>query len=257
MTHLLEVSDSSLLVFIDETGEEFFQDLEFPLFGLGGCVVPAVAYFNTVSPAWLELKRRFFGGADHPLHATSIDRSNTCGIEAVGNFFREHAFSRIAVALTRSTELSKQLEPFQVASISLLNRLVEVVRWWQGITEIALVVEQSKRGDKLARKFLSNFSYWREIEGQKVSLPVRRQFMPKSVGEPGLEIADFIMNAVGGRTRSRLRGSRGARADFKAIFDDVEQRLVSFMEINRAELNQAAPNPGPQPDGTAGAAPRG
>jgi Protein of unknown function (DUF3800) len=243
MTQLIEVESTSLLVFIDETGEELFQDPQFPLFGLGGCVVPGAMYLSKTSRAWLDLKQCFFGGFDQPLHAASIDMANISGIEALGEFFREHAFSRIAVALTHSTELPESLEPFQVASISLLNRLVEVVRWWQGISDIVLVVEQSERGDRLARKFLSDFRYWREIGGKKRYLPVRQYFVAKSVGEPGLEIADFVMHAVGGRTRARLQGGRRERADFKAIFDDVDQRLVSFAEIKRADLTATAPNP--------------
>jgi uncharacterized protein DUF3800 len=255
MARQLEVSNSSLLVFIDETGEEFCQDPNFPLFGLGGCVVQAATYFSTVFPAWLALKRQFFAMSDSPLHAAGIDRANASGIEALGRFFREQMFSRIAVALTYKTELSEGFEPFQAAAISLLNRLVEVVRWWQGITEIALVIEQSDRGDRLARKFLQ-FRYWREIGGERTYLPVRGHFMPKKVGEPGLEIADFIMHAVGGRTRERLSGSRRRRADFGSIFEDVDERLVSFAEINRADLTSTAPDPGAAPDSYASGEPQ-
>jgi hypothetical protein len=60
--------------------------------------------------------------------------------------------------------------------------------------------------------------------------------MPKSAGQAGLEIADFVMYAVGGRTRERLEGRHATRADFKCVFDDVDSRFVSFIEINDVVL---------------------
>lgn len=38
---VLAVSANSMLVFVDETGEEWFRDPHHPVFGLGGCTVAA------------------------------------------------------------------------------------------------------------------------------------------------------------------------------------------------------------------------
>ncbi len=157
---------------------------------------------------------------------------------ALGRFFREGLFCRIAVVLTRRTVRPETLEPYQVSAGALRNRLVEVVRFWRPLDSIELIVEQSQRGDNLARKYLGDFRYWREIDGKKSYIPVGWHFMPKSAAEPGLEIADFVMHAAGGRTRARLAGRTEGRADFKAVFDEVDPQLVSFIEVHDVVANQ-------------------
>jgi hypothetical protein len=214
---VLNVNPAAVLVFVDETGPEWFEDPNYPLFALGGLVVPALSYFETVSGAWENLKGRHFGGRSVRLHAAEIDRSNSAGISAIGDFFRELEFGRIAVALTVRTGRPAELPPYQVAASALLPRLVAVVRWIERVDSIALVVEQSSRGDRLAKQYLSGWRYWREASGEKVYIPVSRHLMPKSAGQAGLEIADFVMYAVGGRTRERLEGRHATRADFKCV----------------------------------------
>jgi hypothetical protein len=126
---VLNVNPAAVLVFVDETGPEWFEDPNYPLFALGGLVVPALSYFETVSGAWENLKGRHFGGRSVRLHAAEIDRSNSAGISAIGHFFRELEFGRIAVALTVRTGRPAELPPYQVAASALLPRLVAVVRW--------------------------------------------------------------------------------------------------------------------------------
>ncbi len=44
-----EIGDDALLIWIDETGNEDLSDKNYPLFGLGGCVVEARHYLKAVS----------------------------------------------------------------------------------------------------------------------------------------------------------------------------------------------------------------
>ena len=56
--------------------------------------------------------------------------------------------------------------------------------------------------------------------------------MPKAVGDPALEVADFVMHAVGRQARQRVDGKVGFERDFAAVFHDQDPKRVSFMEVN-------------------------
>ena len=54
---IVPVPPSSLVVWIDETGEELFSDPSYPLFGLGGCAVLSRDYGRLVAEPWRQVKR--------------------------------------------------------------------------------------------------------------------------------------------------------------------------------------------------------
>lgn len=234
----LTVSGTCLLAFVDETGEESLGDPEFPVFGLAGCAMRADAYFAIVAPAWRALKAEHLGSADAPVHACEFDTSNQVAVEAFAQFFRAQHFSRFGVVVTHLTKLV-DISVYQATALALLQRLKDVGRWWS-FDQVRFILEQSERGDPLARKHLSNWRYSREIEGQKVSIPVDRHFMSKSRNEPGLQIADFLAHTLGASARSKLQGRRTPRADFKAMFMGVEQKLVSEVSVKEVELKSHA-----------------
>jgi hypothetical protein len=56
--------------------------------------------------------------------------------------------------------------------------------------------------------------------------------MPKSAGEPALEVADFVANTIAGHARAHLVERRsGFRKDFQAVFQSVDPKLASFFAI--------------------------
>lgn len=228
---------SRLMVFIDETGHEKLSDPEYPVFGLAGCVLRADAYFGFVAPAWRRLKAEHFGGENTPLHASDLGPTGSSAKEALGQFFRDEHFSRIGVTVTSKADLAG-FDAYEVVARALLIRLRDTARYWSGLDGICFILEQSQRGDKLARRHLASWRYWREIEGEKTYLPVARHFMPKRTVEPGLEIADFIANTIGGQAHAYAKGNRRLRKDFNAVVAEVQpRRLVSVIDINKVELN--------------------
>jgi hypothetical protein len=45
-------------------------------------------------------------------------------------------------------------------------------------------------------------------------IPIECCFMPKSAGDPALEVADFIVNGVGGQARRNLKTAERVREGF-------------------------------------------
>lgn len=64
----IPLSPSCLLVFVDETGDEGLGDPNYPIFGLGACVVLESDYGSLVRSPWNLMKEELF---DAPtLHCT-------------------------------------------------------------------------------------------------------------------------------------------------------------------------------------------
>jgi hypothetical protein len=78
----------------------------------------------------------------------------------------------------------------------------------------------------MARRPTLNFATepgWKDI-------PTQCYFMPKDANDPGLELADFVMQAVGGQMRQNLKERGRFRLDYQAVFHSVDRSYTSFME---------------------------
>ena len=60
--------------------------------------------------------------------------------------------------------------------------------------------------------------------------------MPKSAAYPALEVADFVMHAVGRQARNDLKKREGFLPDFKAVFHSVDSKLASFMNVQDVQM---------------------
>jgi hypothetical protein len=102
------------MYFVDETGHEDFADPNFPIFGMGGCGMLAAAIDQNLRGPWREMKARYFGGADVPLHASDLRSPTPEQIAALNQFFATQTFGRFAVTMTKKTELPDEVKPIQV-----------------------------------------------------------------------------------------------------------------------------------------------
>jgi hypothetical protein len=77
-----------------------------------------------------------------------------------------------------------------------------------------LMVESSQRADPMVR------ARWGSLTpiAPDMTIPMQHCFMPKSSGELGMEIVDFIVNAAGSQTRRYMRESSGHALDFADVF---------------------------------------
>lgn len=118
-----------------------------------------------------------------------------------------------------------------------MKRIEHVARWTL-FTDMAVVFESSNRTNRLIQEEFGHFGFM--LDDQPV--PIEFGFMPKSAGEPALEVADFIMHAVGRQVRHRVQRNGGFLPDFRAVFHEVDERLASFIDITGVIAELARPS---------------
>ena len=150
----LKVHPKCLLIFIDETGMRSLPTPTYPVFGFGGCAVPAFAAPDVLERPWREMKQRHFGDADVALHASDLRDLMPEQTEALGGFFRDHRFGRFAVTMCRDVCLSKGQSPIQAMRVALRDRWSELAsRVVPTPVEVAFIFEASERGSPLIERY--------------------------------------------------------------------------------------------------------
>ena len=226
---------STLLVGLDETGHEELVDPGYPIFGLGGCAVRVCDYPRLVRMPWCYMKKQFFGIMDKPLHAAALHHPTAEQLDALGHFFRNFQFSRLAALATGHTLFGERVDCLSIVGRTLLERLKDIIKWYPDVTKVALVFEHSQRATAAIVRSVSGYEInRREADGSIGHITIEKFAMAKSSAEPCLEVADFVMHAAGTQTRERLEGAKKrTRKDFRAVFRDVDKRLVSFREVTK------------------------
>ena len=227
------------LVFIDETGHEIFADKKYPLFGLGGCGVLARDYYRLINAPWKSLKNNLFEGEKQRLHAKELHKPSNSQVRGLGDFFKTNYFCRMATIITDKTLLEGSFTPYEIAG-SYLMQQIEKFASRQPLNDIAIIFETSKRSDSLAVKLFSKYdkivkeysnSY--RSEGR-----IYKYFMSKSANEPGLEVADFIINTAGKQVRDSFSGEdEYTRKDFIAVFKHIDRKFIEFIKIDKVIAN--------------------
>jgi hypothetical protein len=226
----LKLPDKSLVVFVDDTGHEALVEGH-PVYGLGGCAVMADDLDGVVRRPWHEVRRKVTGSADTPLHAASFGRTATDEqIRAVAEFFRAEPFARIEAIVSINSGLTGGMGPVATIAAVLKKRIVDVAKWTR-FQELHVVFESSDRADGLMEEAFGDF----RVEENGAQIPVECYFMPKRAADPALEVADFVMHAVGRQARRRVGGRDGFAPDFAAVFHGVDPKLVSFMAVDEVK----------------------
>jgi hypothetical protein len=229
----LEASSNCLLVFVDETGHEDFADKEHPVFGMGGCATINSLYNSVIRKPWLELKAKSFGGADTPLHASELHNPSPDQIKGLCNYFQANKFFRLYEIIKSTTPFPKDLVPYQIIAMGLLERIREIATMCP-LDSIAMIFESSERADNLIGKYFSAYQF--EIDGKAISFD--RYRMLKTSKEAGLEVADFIIHTAGAQVRARMNNNSAQRKDYACVFSNIDKCLVSSFEIEYVHKNE-------------------
>ena len=229
-------TEQDLVLFVDETGHECFRDPAHPVFGYGGCAVMAADYHRIIHEPWQRLKAQWLGNATLPLHAADF-RASTAQAKALAAFFHQ-PFARFAAVMKASTKNASSLSAYDVTSACLMRRARDLAAWYPA-GRLVFVFESSQRLDPFSARFFGKVHFHVENDGTTTELPVRWCRMPKSAVEPGLELADFVIHTAGAQVRKHEKqGTAGYRLDFRAVFQDVDHRLASYMEIDSVQQGE-------------------
>jgi hypothetical protein len=233
----LQYDPDTLLVTIHETGHEHLAHGH-TVYGLGGIAVTGRMYNDLIIQPWRRVRIAVAGNADTPIHAADLSgRATPEQLSAVVAFFQQCPFPRFGAGGSIITEHPVDLAFMRLVIEGLKHRLIDVAKWC-GFRSVAIIFEDNPRANSLIEEYFGDFG----IEENGTPIPVDFHFMPKKSNEPGLEVADFVANAVGSQIRHHsVNGKPGFRKDFEAVFHNIDGRLVSFMEI--ASVERQAENP--------------
>jgi hypothetical protein len=228
----LFIPDRCLTFFVDDTGHEAFKGQ--PMYGLGGCAVLGRDIGWRLAEPWRSVRRRITGSPDLPLHANKLPAIAKVGdMDAVADFFRTYSFWRFGAVVSLGANLDSRLSAMRVIRLAIEKRFNEIVEATL-CKEAKVIFESSHRADP---QIETQFRDLKLSRGSK-NIPVECFFMPKSAASAGLEVADFVAHAIGRQARHDI-GNRGTfLADFCAIFHAVDQKLVSYISIDSAKMDE-------------------
>lgn len=145
-------------------------------------------------------------------------------------FFKTNHFSRFATLIRTDSKLSSPISRYRAVYAGSLGHIEKIASAYP-IDSIALIFESSDRSDKLVEEHFSSM----QITKSGILLPYEPCFMERKRNEPGLEVADFVMNTAGRHVNHSIRtGKREANDRFKSIFQSVPKEYVSYLEIDSA-----------------------
>lgn len=227
-----DYDSDDLVIMLDDTGILPMSDAS-PVFGMGGIVVTGAEY-RDLSDRWRQFKRNRLGIVDGPAHADDyFNDGDTQRVLEVAAFLQGLGEIFIACMVQQTTEfihttpiyavsggLTQQLNTYPVQSVPRKARvLIEYSeRIFQEIGELMVVYEKPTTAG------------W------------ALDFMKKEHCEPGLEVADLVMNLLGRHHRRKLKGRPGYEAILAPIFRN--RRFLQLRMWRKAEFKLPAGAPG-------------
>jgi hypothetical protein len=234
--HLL-IPPNSLIFYVDDSGDERLGDRKHPLFAFGGVACVSELHLP-IAARWKAMKAEVFPQVTGPLHAKTHLREGRLSEgrrAAVIDATAPRELGRFGVLVTNKTAVRME-QIVQVACLSLVKRLnqtavgIKQLGLWKPTpaTEIILIFEESSRLAADIERYLSSTYF--DIDS--LNIPLTGCFMPKSVANPFLEMADFVVNTVARNVKYQHSNERkDCTPNFKALFRDVARPLASYMEI--------------------------
>lgn len=230
----VQIEGNSLLVFIDETGNEYLKDKEYPIFGLGGCAVICKEYNNSIRKTWNKMKDIFFDGKENKLHAKDLFQPKKIQINAISDFFKKNKFARVAAVMSNKTINNTEYDIYNLITSALYKRVLEVAKW-TCFNRVIFILEDSERCNSLAKKFFPSYKFeeYDDKLNKKIEISSEYFFCSKERIEPGMEVADFVIHTAGAQLRDRISKKNLNRKDFEVVFNGIDEKLSSYMLIEK------------------------
>jgi len=225
---LLNISPNSVLVFLDETGDEQLNDPAYPIFGFGGCCILARDYFDNIDKPWSNMKIENFDLIHKALHA-SENHYTYKQMTALNSFFSSNTFGRFAAISSKSTRIDAALQLEQIVYYSLYKRIVDIIKWYE-LDNIVIIYEDSVRLKPKLEKYTTGINFLEKINDINVKINIHYCTMNKKHTFSGLEVADFIIHSAGTALRDRINGkirNLTDREDFDNIFKNTDSKYSS------------------------------
>lgn len=220
------LEEDTLVVALDDTGHEDMLPQNGGCFGIAGCAFMARDYYRLIDGPWTYMLQNFFPDVKRPLHAAKHLRNPSAAqLGALCHFFTKFQFFRLAAIASLNTSNPDGYNYIQVVGATLLERLKEIAQYTP-FRRVYVIFEASERIEMQVIKSLAN----KKLCSPTIEAHIELAIMPKAAAASALEVADVIAHTVGSQTRRRHKSGRIGQ-DFKAIFHEVDKRLVSFMEI--------------------------
>jgi hypothetical protein len=231
--HLI-LKSNTLVFYVDESGDERLNNPQHPIFAFGGVACPS-DFHLPIARAWQAMKAKHFPQVDGPLHANTHLRERLSSKKrlAVLTGMAHPELARFGTVITSSTVLLPDWI-FTVACMELAKRFASVM---EGMIQLGLlkvpgrVVAEFEHSTRLAKHIEQHFTdLVLEVGGH--AIPVEGRFMPKSVVNPFLEMADFVASTIGKNLKyQRKFDPSGCTANFEALFRKVGPPLAAYAEV--------------------------
>lgn len=229
----LNIPPDALAVFIDDTGDETFRDPGNPVFGLGGCAVLGRDLETLVHGPWGRVRARLGQKPTARLHAARAEhRMRPWKEDALVDYFTQQPIGRVGFLASIKTRYEIKTMPdyvLRTTATALLARITAFVRL-TGCTSVVGIFEDNHRHRGRMEAALDGLTLTEELpSGEKRTIPLDWYVMPKSVGEPALEVADFMMHAAAGFHRLKDADPNKFKRRSEAIWMPADKNLSHFL----------------------------
>jgi Protein of unknown function (DUF3800) len=244
MSNLL-IQPNTLVLYIDDTGDERLSNKQYPIFAFGG-VACVAEHHDRIAQSWQAMKAAKFPQVSGPLHANTHlrDRLTDTRRRAVLAAVDYKQLARFGTVITSRTIVPLD-KVVPVACGALHNRITSVA---EGMIKLGLwhpvggqVVAMFEESARLAKQIEAGFGD-RTIRAGAFTIPIEGCFMPKSAANPFLEMADFVANTIGKNIKHQHQhGPSACTENFQALFRDVGPPLADYVETSEVVPNGALP----------------